>query len=80
MKYDIIHFEALGAEAEHLKEETIRSQKEGHLPAELRYLITTDNVQDFLAKNPQVELPEIITTKTHSVLPKSYLDGVKKAS
>lgn len=79
MKYDIIHFEALGAEAEHLKEETIRSQKEGHLPAELRYLITTDNVQDFLAKNPQVELPEIITTKTHSVLPQSYLDGVKKS-
>lgn len=79
MKYDIIHFEALGAEAEHLKEETIRSQMEGRIPAELQYLITTDNVQDFLAKNPDVELPDIITTKTHSVLPQSYLAGVKKS-
>ena len=27
MNYDIIHFEALGKEAEHLKTETIKAQK-----------------------------------------------------
>lgn len=79
MKYDIIHFEALGAEAEHLKEETIRSQKEGHIPQKLQYLITPDNIQDFLEKNPSVELPNIITTKTHSILPEGYLQGSKKS-
>lgn len=79
MKYDIIHFEALGAEAEHLKAETIHAQEGGQLPANLKYLITPDNVQDYLTKNPTAELPDIISTKTHSVLPEGYLCGTKKS-
>lgn len=79
MKYHIIHFEALGAESEHLQEETVLSQKEGRLPQELDYLITPDTVQDFLAKNPDAELPDIISTKTHSILPQNYLSGTKKS-
>ncbi|MDF3005552.1 MAG: hydroxyacid dehydrogenase [Oscillospiraceae bacterium] len=79
MTYDVIHFEALGAEAAHLKEETALSQQNGCLPKDLKYLITPDTVQDFLENNPDVVLPDIISTKTHSVLPQTYLDGVKKS-
>jgi D-lactate dehydrogenase len=77
-KYDIIHFEALGAEAKHLEEETIRGQRENHLSKDLRSLVVPDTVQDFLKKNPDAVLPDIITTKTHSVLPRDYLSGTKK--
>ena len=40
MNYDIIHFEALGKEAEHLKTETIKAQENNLLPKNLNYLIT----------------------------------------
>jgi D-lactate dehydrogenase len=78
-KYDIIHFEALGVEAEHLEEETIRGQRENHLPKDLKSLIVPDTVQEFLKKIPDAALPDIITTKTHSVLPRDYLSGTKKS-
>ena len=77
--YDIIHFEALGEEARHLEEETTKAQQAHKLPANLHYLITPENVQDFLAAHPDLELPDIISTKTHSVLPKGYLNGKKKS-
>jgi D-lactate dehydrogenase len=77
--YDIIHFEALGKEAEHLEEETKREQQEGRLPQDLKYLVTPDALQDFVAKNPDTALPNLITTKTHSILPQDYLSGVKKS-
>jgi len=77
--YDIIHFEALGAEAEHLKEETIKAQQKGELPGEFAYLLTPMNVQDFLRANPTVDLPDIVTTKTHSILPEAYFSGNKKS-
>ncbi len=79
MAYDIIHFEALGAEAAHLREETVHAQERGGLPKDLRYLITADTIQDFLAKSPDTVLPDIISTKTHSVLPEGYLSGAKKS-
>ncbi|MFV0496965.1 MAG: NAD(P)-dependent oxidoreductase [Candidatus Fimivivens sp.] len=79
MTYDVIHFEALGAEAAHLKEATALSQEHGCLPKDLKYLITPDTVQNFLEKKPEMILPNIISTKTHSVLPKTYLDGTKKS-
>jgi D-lactate dehydrogenase len=78
-KYDIIHFEALGEEAKHLEEETVREQKRNNLPQNLEYLITPDAVQDFMEKNPDVALPDLITTKTHSRLPQDYLSGAKKS-
>jgi len=71
--YDIIHFEALGPEAEHLREEISRAQAAGELPAGHRYLITPSNVQEFLSEHQRMQLPPIITTKTHSVLPEPYL-------
>ncbi|HEX2966456.1 MAG TPA: NAD(P)-dependent oxidoreductase [Syntrophorhabdaceae bacterium] len=77
--YDIIHFEALGPEAQHLENETIKAQANNELPQNLKYLITPDNVQSFLKMNPGVNLPDIVTTKTHSVLPESYFTGVKKS-
>lgn len=79
-KYDIIHFEALGAEAEHLKEKTLEAQKENKLPQELCSLVTPETLQDFMSKNPDVELPDLITTKTHSVLPADYLNSGSKKS
>lgn len=78
-KYDIIHFEALGAESKHLEEATAKAQQEDELPKDLKYVITPDNLQDFLKKNPDVSLPKIITTKTHSILPEDYLKGEKKS-
>jgi D-lactate dehydrogenase len=77
--YDVIHFEALGKEAEHLEEETKREQREGHLPQNLKYLVTPDALQDFTEKNPDVALPDLVTTKTHSILPQNYLSGAKKS-
>lgn len=77
--YDIIHFEALGEEARHLVEETISAQKNGELPDELKYLVTPENIQEFLEKNPEEELPNIISTKTHSIVPAAYLAGERKS-
>jgi D-lactate dehydrogenase len=77
--YDIIHFEALGPEAQHLKEETSKAQRERKLPEDFTYLVTPSNVQDFLKENAGTELPDIVTTKTHSVLPEAYFTGTKKS-
>ena len=80
IKYDIIHFEALGPEALHLKEEIEKARQRGEIPENHTYLITPKNVQDYLRDNkPETQLPEIITTKTHSVLPEGYLTGSKKS-
>jgi D-lactate dehydrogenase len=77
--YDIMHFEALGPEAQHLEEEILKAKKQGLLPKNHTYFITPSNLQDFLRDNPEVSLPDIITTKTHSVLPEDYLGGQKKS-
>lgn len=77
--YDIMHFEALGPEAEHLKEETVSAMERGELPGDHHYFITPSNVQDYLKDNPATRLPDIITTKTHSILPGTYLAGSKKS-
>lgn len=77
--YDIMHFEALGPEAEHLKEEVAAAQQRRELPKDYRYVITPQSVQEFLGENPGIGLPDIITTKTHSILPETYLRGAKKS-
>ena len=77
--YDIIHFEALGPEAQHLKEETSKAQRNKQLPEDFAYLVTPSNVQDFLRENPGTALPDIVTTKTHSILPETYFAGIKKS-
>lgn len=77
--YDIIHFEALGKEADHLDEETKKAQAEGLLPKEYSYVITPLNLQEYMKQNPETVLPDIITTKTHSKLPEEYLKGNKKS-
>ena len=79
MQYDVMHFEALGAESDHLKELTEKAQKEGRLPKDLQYLITPDDLQTYMKKHPELQLPDIITTKTHSILPSEYLKGTKKS-
>lgn len=79
LRFTIMHFEALGPEAKHLEEETLRAKREGALPDDHTYLITPSNLQDFLREHPGTVLPDIITTKTHSVLPEDYLRGSKKS-
>lgn len=79
MKYDVIHFEALGEESSHLELSTKEAQKNGLLPNELNYVITPLNLQEYMAQNPDTVLPDIITTKTHSHLPEEYLKGNKKS-
>ena len=78
--YDVIHFEALGEEAHHLREETEAAQAKGLLPRDLRYLIVPDALQDFLAQHPDETLPPLITIKTHSVPPQDYLASDPKKS
>jgi D-lactate dehydrogenase len=77
--FDIIHFEALGPEAEHLKEETLKAKQRGELPESHACLIIPETLQEFLKDKGTIRLPGIITTKTHSVLPESYLSGDKKS-
>jgi D-lactate dehydrogenase len=77
--FDIIHFEALGPEAEHLEEETLKAKEEGSLPENHTYLIVPDTVQDFLKGHGEVRLPDIVTLKTHSILPEGYLSGGRKS-
>lgn len=79
MKVDIIHFEALGEEAKHIEEETKLKQKTGDLPQNFNYLITPETLQSYLKNHKDIELPNIITTKTHSILPEEYLKGIKKS-
>lgn len=80
MKYDILFFEALGEENEHLKEEVEAAKKRGSLPEGLTYLVTTDTLQDHLKAHPETELPDIISTKTHSDYPEWwYGQGTKKS-
>jgi D-lactate dehydrogenase len=74
-----MHFEALGPEAEHLKEETIMAVERGELPRNHKYFITSSNTQDYLKDNPATRFPDIITIKTHSILPEMYLSGNKKS-
>lgn len=79
-KYDIIHFEALGAENGHLDEETKKAIQAGELPENLHYLIIPDTVQEYLARNPGAELPDIVSIKTHSRFPEGYLTGGNRKS
>jgi D-lactate dehydrogenase len=79
MTYDIIHFEALGPEARHLEEEIRQAQRNGALPSHHSYLITPSRLQDLLKAEPATSLPDIISVKTHSLIPDSYLQGTKKS-
>lgn len=79
MNYDILHFEALGKEADHLREETEKAQEKGLLPKDLKYVITPLNLQEYMEQNPNTVLPGILTTKTHSKLPEEWLNGGKRS-
>ena len=78
MKYDIMFFEALGEENAHLSEEIEKSKAGGQLPENLTYYIGTETLQDYLADHPGAQLPDILSTKTHSILPESWLTSGKK--
>ncbi|MCX5805075.1 MAG: hydroxyacid dehydrogenase [Proteobacteria bacterium] len=77
-KYHIMHFEALGPEAVYLEEETLKAKELGEIPADHTFIITPSNLQEYLKENPGTVLPDIITTKTHSILPEPYLKERKK--
>ena len=55
MTYDILFFEALGEENGHLKEELEKAKAAGKLPKDLTYLVTTDTLQDYLEKHPELK-------------------------
>jgi len=78
--YDVIHFEALGAEGEHLRIETDAAITDSLLPPGHSAFITDLTLQEFMNQHPETELPAIITVKTHSKIPESWLhsEGVKK--
>ncbi len=78
--YDILFFEALGEENAHLTEELEKARAKGTLPADIRYYVGTETLQEYLAANPDAVLPDILSTKTHSILPESWLHTGKKKS
>lgn len=78
-KYDVIHFEALGAEEKHLEEETKKAIMTRRLPHDWKTLIIPDTLQAWLAAHPEETLPDIITIKTHSVPPAEWLEGGSKS-
>ncbi len=78
--YDIMHFEALGEESDHLLEQQEAAQKAGLLPEKLEYVITPLTVQEWLEAHPETVMPDMITTKTHSVLPDDYINSGNKKS
>ena len=80
MTYDILFFEALGEENGHLKEELEKAKAAGKLPKDLTYLVTTDTLQDYLEKHPETVLPDIISTKTHSIYPEEWMSTGNKKS
>lgn len=80
MKYDVMHFEALGAESTHLEEETNKLIEAGKLDKDIKYVITPLTVQEYLEENKDIELPDIISTKTHSRLPEDYINSGNKKS
>jgi len=79
MEFDVIHFEALGAEAEHLEHETVRCIESGLLPPDHKYLITPETLNSYIESSPDISLPRIITIKTHSRIPDGYLQGTRKS-
>lgn len=79
MKYNTIHFEALGKEALHLDEEMQIASEKGLLPSDFTHIATPMTLQDYLQQNPGFVLPDLITTKTHSKIPESFLEGKKKS-
>ena len=79
MKYNTIHFEALGKEALHLDEEMQIASEKGLLPSDFTHIVTPMTLQDYLQQNPGFVLPDLITTKTHSKIPESFLEGKKKS-
>lgn len=79
MTYDIIHFEALGKEQEYLESVTKDLIEEGKLPKDFKSLTTPLTLQEYLSEN-KIELPDLITTKTHSKLPEDYINSGNKKS
>ena len=79
-QYDVLFFEALGAENEHLREEWALAEKEGRIPRGKKILVTAETLQEYLAAHPETVLPDLISTKTHSRLPESWLTEGRKKS
>lgn len=71
---DVIHFEALGEEAEHLRSEVHRAVTGGRLPGSFSQVITHQTLQQYTAENPSSPLPRLITVKTHSLIPAWWID------
>ena len=78
MQYDILFFEALGEENTHIREEMEKARAKGTIPKDLRYYVGTETLQEYLAANPTAKLPDILSTKTHSILPENWLHSGKK--
>ena len=78
MQYDILFFEALGEENAHICEEMEKARAKGTIPKDLRYYVGTETLQEYLAANPTAKLPDILSTKTHSILPDNWLHSGKK--
>lgn len=80
MNYDILFFEALGEERGHLQQELEQARADGRIPGDFSWYIGTETLQEYLAAHPDAVLPDILSTKTHSRLPESWLRAGSKKS
>ena len=80
MEFDVMFFEALGEERHHLAEELEKAKQRGEIPGDLRALIVPEDLQDYRKEHPALELPDILSTKTHSRLPEEWINTGKKKS
>lgn len=80
MNYDILFFEALGEEREHLYEEMEKAKATGRIPRDFSYYVGPETLQDYVASHPETVLPDIVSIKTHSRIPDAWLHtGYKKS-
>lgn len=79
MTFDVMHFEVLGKERDYLIEETNSLISKGVLPNDFKSLFTPLTLQDYLKDNDEI-LPNIITIKTHSIIPEEYISSEPRKS
>ncbi|MBP5288854.1 MAG: hypothetical protein J6Z79_03165 [Clostridia bacterium] len=80
MEFDVLFFEALGEERRHLMEELDEAKVRGEIPRDLKALIVPENLQEYRKEHPTLELPDILSTKTHSRLPEDWINSGRKKS
>lgn len=80
VQYDILFLEALGEERGHLRQALAEAKAAGRIPRDFSCYIGPETLQDYLSAHPQAQLPDIVSIKTHSRIPREWLTQGNKKS